>query len=694
MDTPLPDTDDLRRRALARLDKQINDEEELRRLTPDETARLVHELNVHRIELEMQNEELREAQLKLEESRAELYDLYHYAPVGYFTLTRRGVILRANAAGARMMGTSPDHLTGELFSVRILPDDRDVLYFHLSEVSKKREKQTCEVRLISADSRVVHARIETVPLIENDEVNGFRTVVADVTALKQAEDARRAGEAQYRLLVETLHEGVAVIDESGVVTFVNEGLCNMLGMEKDRLIGSQFNNLMHPNYRESQMEIVNALKSGITISREAVLTARDGSIAEVWLSCKARTDDDGGSNDVLCVCTDNRERKKSLELAAQTERYKAVADLAGGVAHNFNNLLQILSGNMELARMDLAAGNLDNLATELDSAREAARMGAETVRRLLTYSGIRHPGKSDRSAVFDLSRLVSHAIEMTKSWWRDIPHREGLSVSLSYEPGEDCFINGHEEMVFDMVINLLKNATDAVLTAGGGEIKVSTARQGDEVSLAVKDTGPGIPEQDKNRVFNPFFTTKAEIGAGLGLAVSRKHVDDHGGRITLESTEGHGAAFTVTLPAATGRMEGDETDQEDLSDETALQATVLVVDDDPMIVRIITSWLSREGFTTHGAGSGEEALEIFRDNPVDAVICDLGMPGMNGLQTSRAIRELCKEEGRPKPVFIILTGWVGHAVEEARTQQNGVDAVLEKPLNMPEMTATVRDMLK
>jgi CheY-like chemotaxis protein/anti-sigma regulatory factor (Ser/Thr protein kinase) len=252
---------------------------------------------------------------------------------------------------------------------------------------------------------------------------------------------------------------------------------------------------------------------------------------------------------------------------------------------------------------------------------------------------------------------------------------------------ERCFVNAKESEITEVLVNLVKNAAEALPT--GGEIRIKTFFEGGEVILQVMDNGVGIKREHLKKVFEPFWSSKeVTSGTGMGLAVSHGIISRHGGSISVESEERQGAIFTVTLPLAKAPQEVS------MASGTKMfraKLNILVIDDIPVIVMHLEAILTKHQQTVFSATSGEEALEIFRNNKIDMVFCDLSMPGMNGWEVGRAIRAICQERDLPKTQFILLTGWGGQELEQEKIIESGVDAIVEKPIDNKKLMATVRE---
>ena len=242
----------------------------------------------------------------------------------------------------------------------------------------------------------------------------------------------------------------------------------------------------------------------------------------------------------------DRERAEALWL--QSERLKVVGELASGTAHNFNNTLQIVLSGAQVALLNMESGNYVKAKEALGQIMESAGFGAETVRRLQSFTSIRDPQGTVAHEVFDMCDVVRPGVELTRAWWKTLPEKQGIRVDLKLYLNDICLVSGKKNEIFEVVVNLIKNAAEALPNGGLIEVKCWTGNG--EVNLQVCDTGTGISGDMLSRLFIPFCTTKVTAGAGLGLATARAIANSHGGDISVETAEGKGSVFTVTLPRA------------------------------------------------------------------------------------------------------------------------------------------------
>lgn len=340
-----------------------------------------------------------------------------------------------------------------------------------------------------------------------------------------------------------------------------------------------------------------------------------------------------------------------------------------------------------MATMHLEMGNYGEVKKSLDEIRNSSRFGAGTVNRLQSFARLRSDGVGELK-VCDLSDIARQAVEMSKPWWKTGPEREGVTISLKREIEPGCRVKGRENELFEVAVNLIKNAVEAL--PDGGDIRVKTSVRKKQAMLEVKDTGIGIRQEDLGKIFDPFWSTKDINGTGMGLAVSYGIVSRHGGSISVKSKVDRGSVFTVNLPLAEVDAEHQRSTARKPFDATL---TILVIDDMQPVLTILKDSLAVYGQTVLGAVSGEDGLDLFEKNEVDLIVSDLGMPGMNGWEVGRAIKDRCEKRGIPKTPFVLLTGWGGQVHEEKKIVESGVDGVVEKPIDISELLGTIRNVM-
>ena len=378
--------------------------------------------------------------------------------------------------------------------------------------------------------------------------------------------------------------------------------------------------------------------------------------------------------------------KSAQEKLLQSERLRALGELAAGVAHDFNNVLGAILGRAQLIRAqthDVA------LVRHAEIIEKAASDGAETVRRI---QEIGRQETTDDFLPVDLGEVVRDVAEMTQPKWRDLTLREGRPVLLrTHVPEEPCVVLGNASELREVLINLVHNAVDAL--GAGGHIDLS-ALVDDEgrCRVRVKDDGPGIPDDVKARIFEPYFTTKGDHGTGLGLAVSLSIVNRHGGEIALSSTTSgadRGTTFDVVLPRADVRAPSKEEIPRTAIEARAERgvARILVIDDEENIREILTDILTTGGYEVDTADTGPAGLLLFEQHHFDLVFTDLGLPGMNGYEVARAVRAR-----RPEVPVGLVTGW-GAALDKEAARLHGIDLIVSKPFKFDHVLALVSGAL-
>jgi PAS domain S-box-containing protein len=499
-------------------------------------------------------------------------------------------------------------------------------------------------------------------------------------------EALRSSEEKYRMIFDNSPIGILHFDLDGNITACNEMFLRICDMKKEQIIGV---NLISQVTNQELLLAINESFLGGRGHFEGDL-ALPGAEKLLYVKCDFGplfSSDNyivGGTG----IVEDIADQKHAADLLLQSEKLQAVAELASGVAHNFNNLLQVVVGGAQLAALNIDLGNYKKALEGLDQILESSKFGAETVRRLQGFAKLRSKDSETPTQVFDVSETVKQAVEMTKPLWKAGSEKSGIAIVMRVKTTPGCNVRGYESELFEVLVNLIKNATEAMPDGGHIDIATSVDEVKERVYLVVSDEGTGIREEDLKNVFTPFWTTKGVQGTGIGLASAYGTIVKHKGTISVENKPRGGVSFLIELPLS-----------EELSTATGIfgdevlvgHYTILIVDDMEPILMTLKEGLKLYGHEVFTASNGAAAIETFLQNNIDIVICDLAMPGMNGWQVGKSIRELSGSEKREKPLFILLTGWGGQ-VKEPELSDCGVDLVLEKPVNIKAVLRAINKL--
>jgi len=523
--------------------------------------------------------------------------------------------------------------------------------------------------------------------------DAFNKMIASLRERHEIELALHRSEERLALAIDGANLGLWDYDLGAGEVVFNKRWAEMLEYNLEEIAPRThfWHDLIHPDDKVNFLSAWEGhLKCSTPIFRvEHRLRTKSGRWK--WMFCTGRvvdTDALGNAVRVAGIFVDITDRKCAEETARQTERLQAIAYLSGGVAHHFNNLLQMVIGSTSLSLEDLESGDLTEIKTTLEEMLEAATHGSEMVKRLQTFANVRADIGREDSALFDIAATARNAVEVSKPLWKAEPEKRGTKVSLHLDLEEGCLIDGKEDEIFEVFVNLIRNAAEAM--PDGGDIEVQVAKKAAEVVIKVRDTGLGIPEDNLPRIFQPFWSSKGVgIGKGMGLAVTHGLVKRHSGAISVQSSVGTGTTFTITLPLAQKPV----TKTEQAPTGTAeSRLTILVVEDEEHIATLLERILVKAWHRVFKALSGYEALAIFHKDKVDLVVCDLGMPGMSGWNVGKALLSICQQKGIAKPPFILLTGWGSQELEREKIAECGVDAVVAKPIDPAALLASVQEI--
>ena len=507
-----------------------------------------------------------------------------------------------------------------------------------------------------------------------------------ISARNQAEEALRESEEKYRNLVERANDGIAIVQDN-LLKYLNPRLAEIGGYTADEVIDTPFTDYVYPDELPKVVDHYNRRMAGDeTVSTyETALRHRDGSKIDVEFNTGIITYQEKPA--ALAIIRDMTERKRLEAQLQQAQKMEALGTLAGGIAHNFNNLLMGIMGNASLmvSETDSAHPNyekLKNIEKLVDS-------GSKLTQQLLGYA------REGRYEIIPLN--LNQLMKETSDTFRATKKE----IRVHRELAENLFpIDADQGQIEQVLLNLYVNAADAM--PGGGDLFLKTInvtdkdmkgrpykpKPGNYVLLTVKDTGTGMDKRTTERVFDPFFSTKGlGKGTGLGLASVYGIIKAHGGYIDVESKKGSGTTFKIYLPGAEKKVE--------MVAKSARQIikgseTVLLVDDEPMVLEVGINMLKKLGYTVLEAKGGREAVKVYKANKdkIDLVILDMIMPDRGGGETYDQMKEI-------DPTATVLLS-SGYSIDGQATEilERGCNGFIQKPFTIKELSGRIREILE
>ena len=377
-----------------------------------------------------------------------------------------------------------------------------------------------------------------------------------------------------------------------------------------------------------------------------------------------------------------QELRQAQDQIVQTEKLRAMGEMASGVAHDFNNVLAVVLGNIQLLLHQLDRLNPEEIREGLKVIERSAKDGAETIRRIQEFTGVRRDKEFISTS---LNEIVTEVVSITQPRWKDQTQKKGIQVELTTRLGEIPLIMGNPSELREVFTNIIFNAVDAM--PNGGALTIVTQPQTEDwVEVRIGDTGIGMTEEVKKRVFDPFFTTKGVTNSGLGMSVSYGIIKRHGGEILIESEPGKRTTFIIHLP--TGYGEEEVAAKEAPLIREARQARILVIDDEDSVRDILSRILKTKGHQVVVASNGEEGIERFRSEPFDLVFTDLGMPKLSGWEVGKTIKGI-----DPKVPIAMITGW-GVELDREKLSESGIDLIVSKPFNFDQVIHLVTEAME
>lgn len=640
-------------------------------------------------------------EVALQESEARLAEAQHQTRVGHWDWNPQADTLVWSEENWIIMGIPREKPPSvDLFMEYIHPDDREYVG---KSIAAALEGAPYDIDFRMNHSDGVEIIIRALGEVEYDgqgKPSRMFGTLQDITESKQAENALKASEgrlrkseALYHDLVETAQDLIWQCDAEGRYIYLNKAWEDVFGYKINEMLGKKFSDFQTTENAERDMkEFARLMKGNSVKGLESVHNSKSGSEIHLVFNAIFVADEDGNPAGTRGTAYDITETRRIEQQLLQSQKIESLGHLAGGVAHDFNNILTAVQGYTELAMADLPRSS--TAYVELQEAQKSTARAVDLTRQLLLTSRkglVQKKPVNLTNIVLNMKRLLDKIIG------EKYVIRLQLEENLRYSTGDESNLE-------QALMNLVINARDSM--PEGGEILVVTnnchisedlansnpeARPGDFVSLSVIDTGSGIDDASRASIFDPFFSTK-EVGQGSGLGLSVVHgvVKQHGGWIDVESEPGEGSMFTLRLPVSEPAENTVVQEEAEPAAKPAGSGKVLLVEDEEMVRDLTEKILVRNGYQVQTAVDADEARAVFKEagGDFDLIFSDVVLPGEDGFS-------LCKDLQKQKPSLgiIMASGYSDTYVNPDEIKQKGY-LFLHKPYNLDVLLGAIREALR
>lgn len=619
----------------------------------------------------------------LERSEDRFRALFESAACGMALTSLKGFYLRVNSALCEMLGYTQEELEGKHWRDVTHPEDSEQSTRFLADLVNGKPIRPLEKRYIHREGRIIWVSLTVGRNLAADgTLLNYVSQMVDITRRKQIEARLRVREERYRQIFEADLSGFYIANPSGKLILCNQVFANMLGFST---VAEVVGRNVAPYYHRAKEweDLVAGLWDGEKIENlEVEFLRTDGNTVNVLCNAIGRFDDDGELVEIQGHLVDISRQKKLENRLVRAEKMEAIGLMAGGVAHDLNN---ILSGIVSYPELILTTLDPEHPHYRpLNIIRESGQRAAAVVSDLLTVAR----SAANVREVHRFSTLIREYLESPEYLKLQEQYPQ---ITLDFEDNNfDAFVNCSPVHIKKCLMNLVTNGMEAIDTSGTIRIRLEPGKIREEgqlldaVLLEVADDGPGISKKDQDNIFEPFYTRKVmgKSGTGLGLAVVWNTVQDHGGRIKVESGEG-GTVFSLLFPSCEQKNK-DELQGGDGKIPSGHGERILVVDDEPLLRDIAVQILTELGYQVLTVESGEAAVSLLRKETVDLVLLDMFMePGINGRETYSQILTI-----HPGQKAIIASGF-SRSDDVRKAIRLGVGRFIEKPYTMEQLGRAV-----
>lgn len=495
----------------------------------------------------------------------------------------------------------------------------------------------------------------------------------------------KESEERYRTLFEDSRDALYITTREGKLVDVNQSMLDLSGYTREEMLGMgiQKKYINHADRTDFQEQIE---KKGFVRDFEVKFLTKDRKEMDCLITAAVRRDNDGCILGYQGSIRDITERKKAEEekerLHAQlmhSEKMAGIGTLASGIAHEFNNLFQIIKGHMEFAQKTKRSEDIEEASAIVIHNTDR---GAKIIKDLLSFAR----EEPSEKVLCDIAEPIESVLLLTEEHFK----KHNINIVRKYKKTPTVEIN--KAKMQQVFLNMVTNAGNAMLPKGG-KLEIGVKQVGENVEVSFADTGKGIEKEDLGKLFDPFYTTKGSTGdysnlqgTGLGLSVSYGIVKRHGGTIEVLSKAGKGSIFTIKLPAKGKKAEEKlPKDEKRKEDRESLPLSILAVDDEEEICKMFMKWLSLKGLRVKSASTGKKAIYLAKKERFDFVFLDIIMPGLPSIEVLEKIKKLS-----PKTKVIMISGKLIGKDLLNELRQKGASGFLQKPFKIEDIIRAIK----
>ncbi|MDY6856085.1 MAG: PAS domain S-box protein [Thermodesulfobacteriota bacterium] len=635
--------------------------------------------------------EKRETEISLWESEEKYRQLVENVEDVIFSTSLEGIITYCSPVVEKYGYDAKKSLGAKIEEYLAGEGDIEKAFRAIEGIKETRRPVTVELTYRTNKGKFVPIEVTVCPFFKKGKSTGFQCIMRDISERKNAEAALKEGEERLRAIFEANPDPMVVYDNQGHPQYLNPAFTQVFGWTLDELKGRPIP-FVPDEEKERTFKGIRDLYTNYYGNREPVRDetkriTKSGHTLDILISASIIEDPEEGEPVGIVVNLKDITERKSLEARLQEAlRMEAIGTLAGGIAHDFNNLLMAIQGNASLMMIEKDSTHPD--FESLKIIEQYVKNGAALTQQLL---GFARGGKYDVKPT-NINTVIKRTSEMFGRTKKEIQ---------IYKKYQRCIwiVEVDQNQIDQVLLNLYVNAWQAM--PGGGELFIETknlildesytkllnVESGKYVKVSVTDTGVGMDEVTQKKIFEPFFTTK-EIGRGTGMGLASVYgiIKNHGGFINAYSEKGVGTTFNFYLPA----LEKEETIEEKAEEKAILRGfeTVLIVDDEDMILDVSKKLLKKLGYCVLVSKSRKEAIEIYEEkkNDIDLIILDLIMPGMDVGETYDRLRDINPD------VKVLLSS--GYSINEQAVKilNRGCSDFIQKPFNITELLRKIEDL--